>query len=166
MSTTRPTSTRATRPRFCEEERGRRGRREKGERERKERKGKERSATQAKRNLFSLSQATSRSKSPSCFPFPKNSTISFSEFNGAHGIIAGCLVALTQVMPDEDVSWGGNGGGGVRVKHLLASYVAAATVVSLFTKSLLSTLPVVLAGAYSSWLYLRFVQVKEGLGLR
>ena len=101
-----------------------------------------------------------------CSPRPKNSTISFSEFNGAHGIIAGCLVALTQVMPDQDVSWGGNGSGGIRVKHLLAGYVAAATVVSVFTKSLLSTLPVVLMGAYSSWLYLRFVQVKEGLGLR
>lgn len=69
-------------------------------------------------------------------------------------------------MPDQDVSWGGNGGGGIRVKHLLAAYVGAATVVSLFTKSLLSTLPMVLMGAYSSWMYLRFVQVKEGLGLR
>ena len=69
-------------------------------------------------------------------------------------------------MPDQDVSWGGNGSGGIRVKHLLAGYVAAATVVSVFTKSLLSTLPVVLMGAYSSWLYLRLVQVKEGLGLR
>lgn len=103
---------------------------------------------------------------PLCFPRPQKSTISFSEFNGAHGIIAGCLVALTQVMPDQDVSWGGNGGGGIRVKHLLGGYIVAATVISVFTKSLLSTLPVVLMGAYSSWLYLRFVQVKEGLGLR
>ena len=68
-------------------------------------------------------------------------------------------------MPDQNVSWGGNGGGGIRVKHLLAGYVAAAAVVSVFTKTVLSTLPVVLMGAYSSWLYLRFVQVKEGLGL-
>lgn len=111
-----------------------------------------------------LSQLTQNA--PLCFPRPKKSTISFSEFNGAHGIISGCLVALTQVMPDQDVSWGGNGGGGIRVKHLLAGYVVAVAVVSVFTKTLLSTLPVVLMGAYLSWLYLRFVQVKEGLGLR
>lgn len=117
-------------------------------------------------NLSCQLSLTEETHPPYCSPRPKNSTISFSEFNGAHGIIAGCLVALTQVMPDQDVSWGGNGGGGIRVKHLLAGYVAAATVVSVFTKSLLSTLPVVLMGAYSSWLYLRFVQVKEGLGLR
>ena len=115
---------------------------------------------------LSLTSTLTEKRTPLCSPRPQNSTISFSEFNGAHGIIAGCLVALTQVMPDQDVSWGGNGGGGIRVKHLLAGYVAAATVVSVFTKSLLSTLPVVLMGAYSSWLYLRFVQVKEGLGLR
>ena len=97
-------------------------------------------------------QAHPAQKRPLCFPIPKKSTISFSEFNGAHGVIAGCLVALTQVMPDQEVSWGGNGGGGIRVKHLLAGYVGAAAVVSLFTKSLLSTLPVELVGASSSWL--------------
>lgn len=52
------------------------------------------------------------------------------------------------------------------MKHLLGGYVVAVAVVSVFTKTLLSTLPVVLMGAYLSWLYLRFVQVKDGLGLR
>lgn len=69
-------------------------------------------------------------------------------------------------MPDQDVSWGSWSGGNIRVKHLLAAYVAATTVLSVVTRTVLSTVPVVLSGAYASWLYLRFVQVKPELNLR
>lgn len=99
-------------------------------------------------------------------PGPQKFECRFSEFNGAHGIIAGCLVALKQVMPDQDVSLGSWSGGKIRVKHLLAAYVVATTVLSVLTGTVLSTVPVVLAGAYASWLYLRFVQVKPELNLR
>lgn len=88
----------------------------------------------------------------------------YMEVSGFHGVLAGCLVAVKQLIPDTEVTL-------LRVirfhaKYLPGIFLLIAVVGSVATHSVLATLPLVVPSMLVSWLYLRYLQVKPGLNLR
>ncbi|KAK8916101.1 hypothetical protein KSP39_PZI022739 [Platanthera zijinensis] len=88
----------------------------------------------------------------------------YTPVSGFHGILAGFLVGIKQLMPDQELSfffllkirakW---------VPTLLAIILVA---VSVFIREAVSYLPIVLFGIYMGWLYLRYFQKNSESGLK
>jgi membrane associated rhomboid family serine protease len=79
----------------------------------------------------------------------------YIKFHGFHGIAAGLLVAVKQVMQDQDVTIFGSLKFSIRYLPMVVILIATAVAVAL--QDLYST-PFIYLGAYSAWLYLRFFQ--------
>jgi membrane associated rhomboid family serine protease len=94
----------------------------------------------------------------------QNGQLLFSEYGGFHGNLAGLLVALKQVMPENEVTLFGFVK--LKIKHLPVLYVVLSTVASAVLGGALNTVPFILFGAYAAWVYLRFFQQKPDLALK
>ncbi|KAF6261762.1 eukaryotic integral membrane protein-domain-containing protein [Scenedesmus sp. NREL 46B-D3] len=79
----------------------------------------------------------------------------YSEFSGFHGILAALLVAVKQIMPDQEVILAGF----LRLKavHFPSVYVLTSTLVIAALQSW-HCLAFLYLGTYFAWLYLRFFQ--------
>ncbi|CAD7694975.1 unnamed protein product [Ostreobium quekettii] len=82
---------------------------------------------------------------------------------GFHGVLAGLLVTLKQIMPDQELALFGVIK--FRGRHLPGLYVLLTTVLGLLSDPL-GVLPFVLYGTYFSWLYLRFFHRNPETNLR
>ena len=112
------------------------------------------------------------------------------ELGGSEGIVAGCLVAVKQLMPENEVTLlgfirfrakVGSRSGAVfalsvssaatltstcAAQLLPSLFVLLAVMAGTFLGSALSTVPFVCFGTYLSWVYLRFLQPNQELNLR
>ncbi|KAK9845713.1 hypothetical protein WJX81_000351 [Elliptochloris bilobata] len=98
-----------------------------------------------------------------CGVDPKGKLL-YAELGGSEGIIAGCLVAVKQLMPENEVTL--LGFIRFRAKLLPSLFVVLAVVAGTFLGSALSTVPFVCFGTCLSWIYLRFLQPNSELNLR
>jgi len=119
----------------------------------------------------------------------------YTEVGGSEGIIAGCLVAVKQLMPENEVTllgfirfrakvrgrlssgcwlcqWLTGHGYRAERRALCASqllpslFVVCAGLTGVVLGSALSTVPFVCFGTYLSWVYLRFLQPNPELNVR
>ncbi len=119
----------------------------------------------------------------------------YTEVGGSEGIVAGCLVAVKQLMPENEVTllgfirfrakvWGPckavidnadrlTGHGWRAERHALCAsqllpslFVVCAGLAGVVLGSALSTVPFVCFGTYLSWVYLRFLQPNPELDVR
>ncbi|KAL6769584.1 hypothetical protein ACKKBG_A31585 [Auxenochlorella protothecoides x Auxenochlorella symbiontica] len=81
---------------------------------------------------------------------------------GFHGATAALLVALKQVVPENEVTLFSHFS--FRFKYLPSLFVLVAAVFGVLTGRTLRTLPFVVGGTLASWAYLRFVQPQAGSG--
>eukprot|EP00884_Botryococcus_braunii_P011854 jgi/Botrbrau1/2066/Bobra.0047s0031.1 len=94
----------------------------------------------------------------------KAGQILYGEFCGFHGVIAACLVALKQILPDNEVTLLALIK--FRAKHLPSIYVISIILASIVLGGSLNNIPMVLLSTYFAWVYLRFLQTKPELALR
>lgn len=91
------------------------------------------------------------------FAATANPALLYLQFSGFHGILAGLLVALKQVMPEHEIKL--LGFLGFKVKFIPAVYVVVGTIACLTLKQVKEA-PFLLLGGYVAWLYLRFFQTQ------
>eukprot|EP00249_Psilotum_nudum_P019205 c27141_g1_i1 orf=375-1331(+) len=84
--------------------------------------------------------------------------------SGFHGILAGFLVAVKQIMPDQEVT--ASFVLKLRAKWLSSFLVLIAIVLGLLIKESILFVPFILLGTYCSWVYLRYFQRKSETNLR
>ncbi|EIE19425.1 DUF1751-domain-containing protein [Coccomyxa subellipsoidea C-169] len=95
----------------------------------------------------------------------KSGDLLYKEVSGFEGVVAGCLVAIKQIMPDNEIMLL-TGVIRFRVKHLPSLFLAFAVAGSFVLGTALSTVPFVCFGTYFAWVYLRFLQYKPELSAR
>lgn len=78
---------------------------------------------------------------------------------GAVGLVGACLVGVAQAAPDREITlmqtWK------LRMKHVPAAYLAAASLVAPAVGRGAATLPLAFGGAAAGWAYLRHFQAKD-----
>jgi len=79
----------------------------------------------------------------------------YTEFSGFHGIVAGLLVAVKQIMPDHEVKLFGVLS--ITVKYLPSILLLVLTALAAALKQY-DQLAFLYLGAYNAWVYLRFFQ--------
>ncbi|MCO5570687.1 hypothetical protein L7F22_024414 [Adiantum nelumboides] len=77
----------------------------------------------------------------------------YKPLSGFHGVLAGFLVSVKQLMPDQEVTILK-----LRAKWVPSIFVLFTTLLGALAVDAMSFLPFVIFGTYSSWLYLRFYQ--------
>lgn len=77
----------------------------------------------------------------------------YKPLSGFHGVLAGFLVAVKQLMPDQEVTVLK-----LRAKWVPSVFVLFTTVLGAVAVDAMAFLPFVVFGTYSSWVYLRFYQ--------
>ncbi|KAI5064110.1 hypothetical protein GOP47_0020780 [Adiantum capillus-veneris] len=77
----------------------------------------------------------------------------YKPLSGFHGVLAGFLVSVKQLMPDQEVTVLK-----LRAKWVPSIFVLFTTLLGALAADAMSFLPFVIFGTYSSWLYLRFYQ--------
>jgi len=87
----------------------------------------------------------------------------YNPIRGFQGGLAAMLVAVKQVIPDNEVSLFG-GALYFKARHLPAVYILLTSVISLPLHAAANIIPFVVFGAYSGWLYLRFFNENGGDG--
>ncbi|CAL8468418.1 g7958 [Coccomyxa elongata] len=95
----------------------------------------------------------------------KSGDLLYKEVSGFEGIVAACLVAIKQIMPDNEIMLL-TGVIRFRVKHLPSLFLVLAVAGSFLLGTSLSTVPFVCFGTYFAWVYLRFLQYKPELSAR
>lgn len=88
----------------------------------------------------------------------------YQEVSGFQAICAGCLVAVKQIMPDNEVTL--LGFIRFRAKLLPALFIALAIPTSIYFGAALDIIPSVVSGTYLAWVYLRFFQRKAETAFR
>ncbi|KAK9797058.1 hypothetical protein WJX73_010621 [Symbiochloris irregularis] len=88
----------------------------------------------------------------------------YKEVAGFQGVCAGCLVAVKQIMPDNEVLI--LGFIRFRAKLLPAIFLTLAVPVTIALHHTLDTVPFLIMGTYIAWIYLRFFQRKSETHLR
>lgn len=89
----------------------------------------------------------------------------YAKFGGFHGVLAGLLVALRQLVPEDElpyVPW-------LRAKHLSGIYVVVTLAYCVLSGGYHHHIGLylnVLYGTYWGWLYLRYMQVVADTGLK
>ncbi|XP_047328890.1 rhomboid-like protein 19 isoform X2 [Impatiens glandulifera] len=81
--------------------------------------------------------------------------------SGFNGILAGFLVGIKQIIPDQELSLLR-----LKAKWLPSIMLMVAIIVSPFTIDAASYLPLVIFGTYMSWIYLRYLQKKPEAKIR
>ncbi|KAF8062961.1 haloacid dehalogenase-like hydrolase domain-containing protein [Scenedesmus sp. PABB004] len=87
----------------------------------------------------------------------------YTQFTGFHGVLAGLLVAVKQIMPDHEVVLGGMLR--LRARYFPSAYVLTVTALALLSRAW-AALPFLWFGTYAAWLYLRFFQAQPETSLR
>ncbi|KAL5998397.1 hypothetical protein ACLOJK_009337 [Asimina triloba] len=77
----------------------------------------------------------------------------YTPFSGFHGVLAGFLVGVKQIFPDQEM-----GVLKIKAKWIPSLVLLAAIAASLFTAESVSYLPTFIFGTYMSWIYLRYLQ--------
>lgn len=83
-------------------------------------------------------------------------TYLYMPISGFHGVLSGFLVGIKQVVPDLELSLFGIGK--IKGKWLSSVVVFLSVAASFFTTNSAAYLPMVIFGAYMSWIYLRYLQ--------
>ncbi|GMH42120.1 hypothetical protein BSKO_10039 [Bryopsis sp. KO-2023] len=87
----------------------------------------------------------------------------YSQINGFHGLLSAMLVAVKQVLPDQELALFGV----LRFKaKWLCSFFVVLSIPSFLLMDPVKTLPFIMYGAYAAWLYLRYFQFNEETKLR
>lgn len=94
----------------------------------------------------------------------QNENYLYTRLSGFHGVLAGFLVAVKQLMPDQEIT--ALLVLKLRAKWLPSILVAVSTIVGIFAKDSMTFFPFILFGTYTSWLYLRFHQRQSEVNLR
>ncbi|KAL5569295.1 hypothetical protein UlMin_025870 [Ulmus minor] len=81
--------------------------------------------------------------------------------SGFHGILAGFLVGIKQIIPDQEFPFIK-----IKAKWLPSISVLLSIVVSFFTAEATTYLPTIIFGTYMSWIYLRYWQRKPETKLK
>ncbi|XP_047324499.1 rhomboid-like protein 19 [Impatiens glandulifera] len=81
--------------------------------------------------------------------------------SGFNGILAGFLVGIKQIIPDQELSLLR-----LRAKWLPSIMLLVAILLSPFTVEAVTYLPLIIFGTYTSWLYLRYLQKKPETKIR
>jgi membrane associated rhomboid family serine protease len=85
----------------------------------------------------------------------------YAHISGFHGILAGFLVAVKQINPEQEVPFLK-----LRAKWSPSLFVAIALLSSLFSSSPIQFVPFIVFGTYGAWMYLRYFQRKPEAGLK
>lgn len=85
----------------------------------------------------------------------------YTEFHGFHGIAAGLLVAVKQILGDQEAKLFGVIQFNTKYIPITVIFLASAAVVALQQYQML---PFMYLGAYSAWIYLRFFQHQQETG--
>ncbi|GAQ91651.1 hypothetical protein KFL_008260030 [Klebsormidium nitens] len=93
-----------------------------------------------------------------------NEDFLYPKISGFHGVVAGFLVAIKQLMPDQEIT--AFFVFKFRAKHVPSLFVLVSVVLSLLAGDAVQLLPFILFGTYGSWLYLRFFQTRSESNLR
>eukprot|EP00878_Enallax_costatus_P029224 GHUV01031669.1.p1 GENE.GHUV01031669.1~~GHUV01031669.1.p1 ORF type:complete len:308 (+),score=60.09 GHUV01031669.1:444-1367(+) len=96
-------------------------------------------------------------------PWDKKGRTLYSEFDGFHGILAGLLVAVKQIMPEHEVILAGLVK--LKARYFPSVYVLLSTVIIAGLQSW-HDLAFLYLGTYSSWLYLRYLQHQPETSLK
>ncbi|KAH7444372.1 hypothetical protein KP509_02G076100 [Ceratopteris richardii] len=83
----------------------------------------------------------------------RQETYLYKPLSGFHGVLAGFLVSVKQLMPDQEVTVLK-----LRAKWVPSIFVLFTTLLGVLAVNAMSFLPFVIFGTYSSWIYLRFYQ--------
>ncbi|XP_044462741.1 rhomboid-like protein 19 [Mangifera indica] len=81
--------------------------------------------------------------------------------SGFHGVLAGFLVGIKQIVPDQELSLLK-----IKAKWLPSLMLLLSIVISLFTVESAAYLPTLIFGTYMGWIYLRYMQGKPETKLR
>lgn len=85
----------------------------------------------------------------------------YTPFSGFSGILAGFLVGIKQIMPDQEL-----GLLKIKAKWVPSLAVVLSVAISFFTAESASYLPLLLFGIYMSWIYLRYFQTSPETNLK
>nr|CAD1840912.1 unnamed protein product [Ananas comosus var. bracteatus] len=75
----------------------------------------------------------------------------YTPLSGFYGVLAGFLVGIKQIMPDQELLK-------IKAKWVPSLVILFAVAISFFVAESLSYLPTLLSGFYMSWIYLRYFQ--------
>lgn len=85
----------------------------------------------------------------------------YMPLSGFHGVLAGFLVGIKQIIPDQELSILR-----LKAKWLPSIMLAVSIVVSFLTAESATYLPTLIFGTYMGWIYLRYIQRKPETKLR
>ncbi|KAI3986213.1 hypothetical protein MKX01_004357 [Papaver californicum] len=85
----------------------------------------------------------------------------YTPLSGFHGILAGFLVGLKQMFPDQEIS-----PLKIKAKWIASLFLLPCIDVSFIVPESAPYLPTILFGTYTSWIYLRYLQKKPETNLR
>jgi membrane associated rhomboid family serine protease len=86
----------------------------------------------------------------------------YSPISGFHGVLAGFLVAVKQINPEQEIPFPFK----LRAKWSPSLFVTFATISSLFTTEPIQYLAFIVFGTYGAWMYLRYFQRSPEAGLK
>ncbi|KAK8987139.1 hypothetical protein V6N11_055452 [Hibiscus sabdariffa] len=85
----------------------------------------------------------------------------YMPLSGFHGVLAGFLVGIKQILPDQELNLLK-----IKVKWLPSLMLLLSIAISFFTPESATYLPTLIFGTYIGWIYLRFMQRKPESKLR
>eukprot|EP00271_Cylindrocystis_brebissonii_P017997 TRINITY_DN4917_c0_g1_i1.p1 TRINITY_DN4917_c0_g1~~TRINITY_DN4917_c0_g1_i1.p1 ORF type:complete len:331 (-),score=45.19 TRINITY_DN4917_c0_g1_i1:415-1407(-) len=88
---------------------------------------------------------------------PGNGAVLYAPICGFHGVVAGLLVGIKQLMPEQEIGFGILK---LRAKWIPSLAVVISTGICAALGGTLRYLPFIVFGTFISWIYLRFFQVK------
>ncbi|OMO81209.1 hypothetical protein COLO4_23705 [Corchorus olitorius] len=88
-------------------------------------------------------------------------TYLYMPLSGFHGVLAGFLVGIKQIVPDQELSLLK-----IKAKWLPSLMLLFSIAISFFTQESATYLPTLIFGTYTGWIYLRYLQRKPEAKLR
>ncbi|RZC70349.1 hypothetical protein C5167_033643 [Papaver somniferum] len=85
----------------------------------------------------------------------------YTPLSGFHGVLAGFLVGIKQMFPDQEIS-----PLKIKAKWIASLFLLPCIAVSFIVPESAPYLPTILFGTYTSWIYLRYLQKKPETNLR
>ncbi|XP_026413019.1 rhomboid-like protein 19 [Papaver somniferum] len=85
----------------------------------------------------------------------------YTPLSGFHGVLAGFLVGIKQMFPDQDIS-----PLKIKAKWIASLFLLPCIAVCFIVPESAPYLPTILFGTYTSWIYLRYLQKKPETNLR
>jgi len=86
----------------------------------------------------------------------------YAPISGFHGVLAGFLVAVKQIMPDQEIAAFFK----LRAKWFPSVFVGLSLLSSFFSSEPIQHVPFVVFGTYGAWMYLRYLQKKPESGFK